>query len=53
VLTGGFLAEPIIVYNPAEFMNLRIVSIPVEDAVYGFLHLFGVCYWIEWWRGDK
>jgi len=49
-LTGGFTLEPIILYNPAEFMNLRIVSVPVEDAVYGFLHLFGVCYWLEWLR---
>lgn len=49
-LTGAFLNEPIIVYNPAEFLNLRIVSIPVEDAVYGFLHLFGICYWLEWFR---
>lgn len=50
ILTGGFTQEPIVVYNPAEFMGLRIVSVPLEDAVYGFLHLFGVCYWMEWWR---
>jgi lycopene cyclase domain-containing protein len=54
VLTGGFTQEPIIVYNPSEFMGIRLVSIPIEDAVYGFLHLFGVCYWMEWLRkGDK
>lgn len=54
VLTGGFTQQPVVVYNPAEFMGIRIVSVPVEDAVYGFLHLFGVCYWMEWLRkGDK
>lgn len=49
-LTGGFTQEPIVLYNPAEFMGIRIISVPVEDAVYGFLHLFGVCYWLEWLR---
>lgn len=48
VLTGGFTQAPIVLYNPAEFMNIRILSVPIEDAVYGFLHLFGVCYWLEW-----
>lgn len=50
VLTGGFTQAPIVLYNPAEFMGIRILSVPVEDAVYGFLHLFGVCYWLEWLR---
>ena len=53
VLTGCFTKEPVVVYNPAEFLNLLIVSVPVEDAVYGFLHLFGVCYWLEWFRREK
>lgn len=49
-LTGCFSSAPVVLYNPAEFMGIRIVSIPVEDAVYGFLLLFGVCYWLEWLR---
>lgn len=50
VLTGGFTKEPIVLYNPEEYMGIRIGSVPVEDAVYGFLLLFGVCYWLEWLR---
>lgn len=49
-LTGCFLSAPVVLYNPAEFMGIRIISIPLEDAVYGFLLLFGVCYWLEWLR---
>jgi lycopene cyclase domain-containing protein len=51
VLTGGFTNAPVVVYNPEEFMGLRLVSVPIEDSVYGFLHLFGVCYWYEWFKG--
>ena len=50
VLTGGFTKEPIVLYNPEEYMGIRILSVPFEDAVYGFLLLFGVCYWLEWLR---
>ncbi len=44
VLTGACTAAPVVVYNPQEFMGIRIVSIPVEDAVYGFLLLFGTVH---------
>jgi len=50
VLRGGFTKEPIVLYNPEEYMGIRILSVPFEDAVYGFLLLFGVCYWLEWLR---
>lgn len=36
VLTGTGLESPIVNYNPAEFMNIRIGTIPIEDAVYGY-----------------
>ncbi|MBR9922078.1 MAG: lycopene cyclase domain-containing protein [Bacteroidetes bacterium] len=41
-LTGLFTEAPIVVYNPEEFIGWRIGTIPVDDAVYGFLLLFGV-----------
>jgi lycopene cyclase domain-containing protein len=34
ILTGAFEAEPIIIYNPEEFMGYRIISLPLEDAIY-------------------
>jgi lycopene cyclase domain-containing protein len=35
LLTGTGLSEPIVWYNNAENMNLRILTIPVEDIFYG------------------
>lgn len=36
VLTGTGLDSPIVNYNPQEFLNIRILTIPIEDAVYGY-----------------
>lgn len=36
VLTGTGLESPIVNYNPREFLNIRVLTIPVEDAVYGY-----------------
>ncbi|RWW96726.1 lycopene cyclase domain-containing protein [Flavobacterium cerinum] len=36
VLTGTGLESPIVNYNPNEFLNFRLLTIPVEDAVYGY-----------------
>jgi lycopene cyclase domain-containing protein len=48
ILTGAMTENPVVVYNPEEFMGIRVVSVPIEDSAYGFLHLFGVCFWMEW-----
>lgn len=37
ILTGSFLAEPVVWYNNQENLFLRIFTIPIEDFVYGFL----------------
>lgn len=36
VLTGTGLESPIVNYNPDNFLNIRMLTIPVEDAVYGY-----------------
>ena len=45
-LTGGFTEAPVVYYNPDEYFGLRIVSIPVDDAAYGYLLLMAnfSCY---------
>lgn len=35
VLTGTGLEEEVVWYDPTQFMNLRILTIPVEDIFYG------------------
>lgn len=36
ILTGTGLESPIVNYNPGSFMGYRILTIPLEDAVYGY-----------------
>lgn len=36
VLTGTGLASPIVNYNSSEILNIRVLTIPVEDMVYGY-----------------
>ncbi|MBN9283544.1 MULTISPECIES: lycopene cyclase domain-containing protein [unclassified Flavobacterium] len=36
VLTGTGLESAIVNYNPEEFLNIRLLTIPIEDAVYGY-----------------
>lgn len=37
LLTGSFLASPIVWYNDVENFGLRIFTIPIEDSLYGFI----------------
>ena len=41
ILTGGFTNAPIISYNEGEFLKIRLISIPMEDAIYLFPLLLG------------
>lgn len=50
VLTGGYTEQPIVIYNPEEYLGIRITSVPLDDAVYGFLLLFGVVAFYEHFR---
>ncbi|CDF78120.1 lycopene cyclase domain-containing protein [Formosa agariphila KMM 3901] len=40
ILTGSFLEAPIVWYNDAENMGIRLFTIPVEDSIYGLLLIF-------------
>lgn len=44
VLTGTGLESPIVNYNSEEFMNFRIGTIPIEDAVYGYVMILWNLY---------
>lgn len=36
-LTGAFTSEPLVIYNPNEYMGIFAGALPVEDFIYGFL----------------
>jgi len=43
-LTGTGLESPIVNYNPKDFLGIRILTIPIEDAVYGYAQFLLVLY---------
>ncbi|MGE8431399.1 lycopene cyclase domain-containing protein [Chryseobacterium joostei] len=36
ILTGSLIPSPVVNYNPGDFLGIRMGTIPVEDAVYGY-----------------
>lgn len=47
VLTGTGLEDPIVNYNPDDFLGIRMLSIPIEDAVYGYTQFLLVLYFFK------
>jgi lycopene cyclase domain-containing protein len=51
ILTGSFLEAPVVNYNDAENLGIRIFTIPIEDTMYGFLFIALVALGYEWKKG--
>lgn len=50
VLTGTFTQQPVVVYNPAEYLGTRLISIPLDDFIYNFILQFSVITWYEFFK---
>ena len=48
ILTGALTKLPVVNYNPAEIIGVRIITIPIEDFVYNLLMLLMVIYFYEY-----
>jgi lycopene cyclase domain-containing protein len=53
LLTGSFIAEPIVWYNDAENLGIRLVTIPIEDSIYGMLLIFMNIELYRFFKGPK
>lgn len=42
IFTGATTLEPIVVYNPNEYLGIRVGTVPLDDFVYNFLLQFMV-----------
>lgn len=47
ILTGTGLETPIVNYNPSDFLDVRMGTIPVEDAVYGYTQFLWLVYFFK------
>ncbi len=50
ILTGSWIAEPVVWYNDAETIGLRMGTIPVEDAIYALGMLLTVVFLMDWFE---
>ncbi len=53
VLTGTGLESPIVNYNPDHFLDIRMLTIPIEDAVYGYTQFLWVIFFFNYFESKK
>lgn len=53
ILTGSFLQEPVVIYNDAQNLGVRLFTIPFEDVFYGMLLLLLNFSAYDWWKSRE
>lgn len=53
VVNGILTSMPVLIYNDAENIGIRLWTIPVEDMFYGMLNILQVITVYEWLKGIK
>jgi len=50
ILTGSFIENPVVSYDPQHNLNIRVMTIPIEDSVYNLLMLMMTIPLMEWFK---
>lgn len=50
ILTGSFLAEPIVWYDNSQNLGIRVFTIPIEDSIYNLMMLMMTVQLMEWFK---
>jgi lycopene cyclase domain-containing protein len=53
LLTGSYIDEQVVWYNPAHILNIRIITIPVEDSIYNLMMLLMTVQLFEKFKTSK
>lgn len=51
ILTGSFIENPVVWYDPAQNLGVRLFTIPVEDSIYNLMMLMMTVQLMEWFKG--
>lgn len=53
ILTGTTTSQPVVIYNPEEYLGIRFITIPLDDFAYNFSMLFSVTMLYENFKKAK
>ena len=49
-LTGATTSQPVVIYNPEEYLGIRFITIPLDDFAYNFSMLFSITMLYEYFK---
>ena len=53
ILTGSFIENQVVWYDPGQNLGIRMFTIPIEDSVYNLMMLMMTVQLMEWFRKKK